>query len=196
MTVDAKGIDPEQIVPSPVWPYPGKYERRAVLSDGLEISIRPIRPEDEPELIRFHESLSDRSVYLRYFHWMKLEQRVDHARLAHLCLIDYHQEMALLATVDASTSGPPEIAGIGRLVKSYTADEAELAVIVCDRFQHRGIGAELVRQLLGFARDERIHKITASVLRENTAMQKVFGRLGFELKDIPGDCAVTAEITL
>ena len=81
-------------------------------------------------------------------------------------------------------------------MKSHTADEAELAVIVRDGFQKRGIGMELVRQLLEFAREERIQRITASVLRENTPMQKVFRRLGFELKDIPGDDGLTAELIL
>ena len=125
---------------------------------------------------------------------MKLEQRVDHDRLTRLCLIDYDREMVLLAMSDAPTPGQPEIAGIGRLMKSETADEAELAVIVRDGFQKRGIGMVVVRQLLEFARDERISKITASVLRENAPMQKVFHRLGFEFKDIPD--ALTAELNL
>ena len=196
VTVYAKGTDPDQLPRPAIRPYPSQYERRAVLQDGREIAIRPIRPEDEPELVKFHESLSDRSVYLRYFHWMKLEQRVDHERLTRMCFIDYNRQMALLAIADPATAGTTEIAGIGRLVKSHTADEAELAVIVRDGFQKRGIGMELVRQLLEFAREERIQRITASVLRENTPMQKVFRRLGFELKDIPGDDGLTAELIL
>ena len=87
VTVYAKGTDPDQLPRPAIRPYPSQYERRAVLQDGREIAIRPIRPEDEPELVKFHESLSDRSVYLRYFHWMKLEQRVDHERLTRMCFI-------------------------------------------------------------------------------------------------------------
>ena len=76
---------------------------------------------------------------------------MDHARLTRLCLIDYHSEMVLLATADVATAGPPQIAGIGRLMKSQAADEAELAVIVRDGFQQQGIGMVLVEQLLDFA---------------------------------------------
>ncbi len=56
-------------------PYPSRYERHVALEDGSGIMVRPIRPEDEPLLVNFHHTLSERSVYMRYFRWMKLEQR-------------------------------------------------------------------------------------------------------------------------
>src|ERR1700761_6993457 len=76
--------------------YPAQYVSSWETKTGLKISIRPIRPDDEPAMARFHEEVSDRSVYLRYFHMQKLSSRVDHARLARRCFVDYANEMALI----------------------------------------------------------------------------------------------------
>jgi acetyltransferase len=65
------------------------------LNDGSAVTIRPIRPEDEPLMVKFHHSLSDQTVYLRYFGPLKLDQRIAHERLSRLCFIDYDREMAL-----------------------------------------------------------------------------------------------------
>ncbi len=65
--------------------------------DGLEVVIRPIRPEDEPAIARFHEQLSERSVYLRYFHLIDLDRRVSHDRLLRICFNDYDRDIALVA---------------------------------------------------------------------------------------------------
>ena len=103
--------------------------------------IRPIRPEDEPLLVAFHESLSERTVSLRYFHAMKLSTRVAHDRLTRICFIDYDREMALVAErQDPEVDGGREILGVGRLSKLHGTDEAEFALLVADRFQKHGLG--------------------------------------------------------
>jgi acetyltransferase len=177
-------------------PYPIRYEGSLSLDDGSEIKIRPIRPEDEPLLVNFHHTLSERSVYLRYFHWMKLEQRTEHERLTRLCFIDYDRQMAFVAERHDPGTGDRQIVAVGRLIKSHAAEEAELAVIVSDRFQKRGIGFEIVRQLVNFGRDEKLERITAIVLIENRAMQKVFERLGFKLARGPESDSLEAELVL
>ncbi|HUJ51138.1 MAG TPA: GNAT family N-acetyltransferase, partial [Bryobacteraceae bacterium] len=163
-------------------PYPTRYEKKITLAGGAEITIRPIRPEDEPLLVKFHYTLSERSVYLRYFHWMKLEQRTEHERLTRMCFIDYDRQMAFVAERNDEVLGLREIVAVARLVKSHTAEEAELAVIVSDQFQKRGLGTALVRQLVDFARDEKLNRVTATVLFENRPMQKIFERAGFRLE--------------
>jgi acetyltransferase len=163
-------------------PYPTRYQQKITIDDGTEIAVRPIRPEDEPLLVKFHQTLSERSVYLRYFHWMKLEQRTEHERLTRMCFIDYDRQMAFVAERADPATGERQIVAVGRLVKSHTSDEAELAVIVSDQFQRRGIGREIVRQLVDFARDEKLERVTATVLFENRPMQKVFEKLGFRLE--------------
>ena len=162
--------------------YPNRYKQTMTLDDGSEIVIRPIRPEDEPLLVKFHYTLSERSVYLRYFHWMKVEQRTEHERLTRMCFIYYDRQMAFVAERTDPATDERQIVAVGRLVKSHFAEEAELAVIVSDRFQRRGIGLEVIRQLVGFARDEKLERVTATVLFENRPMQKVFEKLGFRLE--------------
>ena len=176
-------------------PYPIRYERKITV-DNAEVAIRPIRPEDEPLLVNFHHTLSERSVYLRYFHWMKLEQRTEHERLTRMCFIDYDRQMAFVAERQDPADGSRQIVAVGRLVKSHTADEAELAVIVSDQFQQRGIGKIIVQQLVDFARDEKLGRITATVLFENRPMQKIFERLGFRLSPGPERESLEAELIL
>jgi len=176
-------------------PYPIRYERKITV-DNAEVAIRPIRPEDEPLLVNFHHTLSERSVYLRYFHWMKLEQRTEHERLTRMCFIDYDRQMAFVAERQDPADGSRQIVAVGRLVKSHTADEAELAVIVSDQFQQRGIGKIIVQQLVDFARDEKLGRITATVLFENRPMQKIFERLGFRLAPGPERESLEAELVL
>ena len=177
-------------------PYPTRYEKKITLSDSSHVNIRPIRPEDEPLLVTFHYTLSERSVYLRYFHWMKLEQRTEHERLTRMCFIDYDRQMAFVAERTDEARGVREIVAVGRLVKSHTSEEAELAVIVSDNFQKRGLGTALVRQLVDFARDEKLNRITATMLFENRAMQKIFERAGFRLEQSRDPESLSAVLVL
>jgi acetyltransferase len=85
------------------------------MKDGTAITIRPIRPEDEPLMVRLHEALSESSVHLRYFHAMKLSSRVAHERLTRICFIDYDREMALVADRWDPDAGRNEILAVGRL---------------------------------------------------------------------------------
>ena len=196
VVVFGKETSPAELPRLAIRPYPSRYEKVLKLEDGMEITIRPIRPEDEPLLVNFHQTLSERSVYLRYFHWMKLEQRTEHERLTRMCFIDYDRQMAFVAEYNDTARAERQIAGVGRLVKSHTADDAELAVIVSDRFQRRGVGSAIVRQLVEFARAEKLERITASMLLENRPMQKVFERAGFHLKQAADSESVEAELVL
>ena len=78
-------------------PYPTQYVQPWTTTDGIPLLIRPIRPEDEPLMIQFHTTLSDRSVYFRYMHALQLSQRIAHERLARICFNDYDRELALVA---------------------------------------------------------------------------------------------------
>ena len=119
------------------------------MKDGKEVVIRPIRPEDEPLMIQFHQKLSERSVYLRYFQPLKLTQRTSHERLTRICFIDYNREMALVAE-RKNEAGEPEMLAVGRLSKIHGRDEAELAAVAIDAAQHKGLGTELYRRLISW----------------------------------------------
>jgi acetyltransferase len=178
-------------------PYPTQYVAPWILRDGIPVTIRPIRPEDEPLMVRFHEMLSDQSVYTRYFYPMKLDQRIAHERLTRICFIDYDRELALVAEHSEPQTGKRAILAVGRLRKLRNSHEAEIAIIVADRYQRQGLGTELLRQLLQVGRDERLHRITGMILAENYAMQRVCEKLGFRLRRTLHDLTVTtAEIDL
>jgi len=197
VVVYGRDVDRSELPRLAIRPYPTRYEKKISLDDGSQVTIRPIRPEDEPLLVNFHHTLSERSVYMRYFHWMKLEQRIAHERLTRMCFIDYDRQMAFVAERDDPGSNEHQIVAVGRLVKSHTAEEdAEVAVIVSDRFQKRGIGLEIVRQLVDFARDEKLERLSATVLFENRPMQKVFERLGFRMKHGSDSESLEAELIL
>jgi acetyltransferase len=85
----------EDLPSTAIRPYPTQYVSHEELRDGTSVTIRPIRPEDEPLMVKFHETLSEESVYMRYFHMMNLDQRTTHERLTRICFIDYDREMAL-----------------------------------------------------------------------------------------------------
>jgi acetyltransferase len=160
--------------------YPVQYVFSLQLKTGMKISIRPIRPDDEPAMARFHESLSDRSVYLRYFHMEKLSSRVAHTRLAKRCFIDYDTEMALIAEYLNPEDGRNELIAVGRLIRTPGGNEAEIALIVSDKFQKCGVGAELMRHLIQVGRDEKLERIVATVLPENIGMRVLASHNGFK----------------
>jgi len=176
-------------------PYPIKYVKPWTLKNGESVTVRPIRPEDEPLLVKLHQVLSERSVYLRYFQPLKLSQRTAHERLTRICFIDYDREMALVMEHKLPDDSP-EIISIGRLSKLRGRHEAELAVLVDDRFQHQGMGTELYRRLIEIAKQEKIEKIISTVLIENYDMLAICRRLGFELKGQVDDGTVEAVLKL
>jgi acetyltransferase len=104
------------------------------------VTIRPIRPEDEPLMVKFHETLSDRSVYLRYFSSLSLSRRVAHERLLRICFGDYDREMVLVAERTDAATGERHIIGVGRMNKFHFRNEAEVAALVSDQYQHHGFG--------------------------------------------------------
>lgn len=176
-------------------PYPAQYAVTFKLADGKPVLIRPIRPEDEPMMVEFHATLSDQSVYYRYFSALSLRQRTNHARLARMCFVDYDREIAFVAVLDDPRTGRPAIAGVGRLCKAHGRSEAEFAVIVSDAWQRRGLGTRLLQRLVDVGRAERLKRITGAILAENGGMRRTCERVGFKVRPSGGpECS--AEITL
>ncbi len=179
-----------------VRPYPSQYVGQWQTKAGTPVLIRPIRPEDEPLLVKFHETLSGTSVYLRYFHMMSLDVRVAHLRLQQQCFIDYDRDMALVVDFHDPASGQHEILAVGRLSKVRGSPEAEVAVLVTDQYQRQGIGGELMRRLIEVARDEKLERIVANVLPENEPMRSLSARFGFQTVSQPTPDGVLAVLDL
>jgi acetyltransferase len=169
--------------------YPSNYVEEVELRSGAHLTLRPIRSEDEAAMVRFHESLSERSVYFRYFHHIALSERVSHQRLEGVCSIDYNRQTALVA----ETPGR-DIAGLGRLILDAPA-EGEFALIVTDAWQGQGLGAALMRSLIAIGRRGGLRRIHGSVLADNRAMLEVCAELGFEF-GFPEDGVIEASLRL
>jgi acetyltransferase len=184
--------DPNPALPS----YPLQYVSSWTMRDGTQVTLRPIRPEDEPLMIRFHETLSDRTVYMRYFCSLSLARRTAHERLVRICFTDYKREIVLVADCKDPKTGERQILGVGRLNKLQGDQEAEIAVLVSDEYQHKGLGTELVRRLIGIAREGGVHRLVAEMLRDNLAIQGVLGRLGFRLRLVNDPGSVQAILDL
>ncbi len=149
MALDARvllhdpSLRPDQLPKPAIRPYPSQYISQFTMKDGAEVTLRPIRPEDEPLMSKFHETLSDGCVYMRYFSSLSLSARVAHERLVRICFVDYDRVMALVVDHKDEVTGQHRILGVGRLIKTHTKNEAELAILVSDQCQKQGLGIEL-----------------------------------------------------
>jgi acetyltransferase len=202
LALDARIIlhDPavsEQSLPQlAIRPYPQQFVSKWELRDGTPLTIRPICPEDEPLMVKFHRTLSEESVYFRYFGILKLEQRIAHERLTRICFNDYDREIAIVATKPASATSGEEILAVGRLIKVRGVNEAEFAIVISDQWQGYGLGTHLLELLVEIGRQEGLERIVGHILPDNYTMQKVSKKVGFALRYESFTEDLRAEITL
>jgi acetyltransferase len=187
VVVHGPEVSKEQLPKLAIRPYPTRYASNWSMKDGSDVLIRPIRPEDEPAMVKFHATLSERSVYLRYFHLMNLSQRVAHERLTRICFIDYDREMALVAERNG------EILAVARLTRVLGSNDAEVAVLVSDQFHGRGLGKELLARLVIVGGDEKLAALKADILPDNRDVMRICEKLGFTLRHSVEDEVVKAE---
>jgi len=177
-------------------PYPSQYIGKWTMRDGTEVLIRPIRPDDEPLVVEFHKTLSEQSVYLRFFHAMHFSQRTAHERMVRICFNDYDREIALVAEHTEPATGQRRILAVARLSRIHGTDDAEFSLLVSDDKHGLGLGTELLSRLVQIARDEKIARVLADILPENYVMQHVCEKVGFKLTRTIGSDMVKAEINV
>ena len=173
-------------------PYPRQYVSHWTAADGRALTIRPIRPEDEGLLAKFHTTLSDQTVYSRFSQVLPLSQRTVHERLSRICFIDYDRQMVLVAVDDQPAE--PRMAAIARLNKLHGGNEAEFAVLVSDPYQRVGLGSRLMERLVEVGRAERLQRIVGHISLENRAMISLCQRLGFTIGGNATDAMRAVEI--
>ena len=151
--------------------YPPHWEADVVVADGGTVHLRPIEPSDADALVRFHGGLSERTRYLRYFSaYPRIPER-DLYRFTH---VDHHDRVALVAWLGG------DIIAVGRYEGMPGTDEAEVAFVVADAHQGRGIGSVLLEHLAAAARECGIARFAAVVLAENDTMIRVFRDAGYQ----------------
>lgn len=187
---------PEDKLPkSAIRPYPIQYATPWKMKNKAGTLIRPIKPEDEPMLVKFHETLSEESVYNRYFSALKLSQRITHERLTRICFNDYNREIALVAELKVAKGEEKKILGVGRLSKQHADNEAEFAVLVSDDWHRQGLGTELLRRLIEIGKVEKLSRISGQILAENHAMQHICRKVGFKVVHDPESNIFNASYT-
>ena len=195
VVVHDSSMTPQELPRTAVRPYPVQYVGDWKLKDGTPVTIRPIRPEDEPLMVQFHTTLSERSVYLRYFCSLSLSTRVEHDRLVRICFASYDRGFALVADRKNPETGQHEVLGVGRF-SAINRFEAEAAVLVSDQWQGRGLGTELLSRVARVAREEKLRRLSGEILRDNLATQAIFKKVGFKLSLTDDPSSVSALLKL
>jgi acetyltransferase len=183
--LDARILLRPSEIPAPlhlvISPYPDQYETHTTTKTGVKIFIRPIRPEDAPLLVELFESLSPRSIYLRFFYPMK---RLPYSMLARLTQIDYDRHLALVALAESEAN--EKMLGVARVITGRNPRQAEFSVAVSDPWHGKGIGVALLQRCIFIAKERGIQRITGTILADNTQMLALGRKLGFSIKKEKG----------
>ncbi len=184
--VDAKIVLQDRGLKSPdhlaITPYPNQYESHAVLRDGTEVLIRPIRPEDAEAHYAFISSFSRETSYYRFF---SFEKELADEQMTRFTQIDYDREMAIIAVVERG--GRELTIGVNRLVYYAHSDEYEFAIVVADEWQQSGIGSILMEKLIAISKDRKLKSIYGLVLSDNYKMLNFVKKFGFQIAGYEDD---------
>lgn len=166
----------QAFVPGKRGEYPESLETYRTTKTGLQVLMRPVKISDEPLLKDFFYSLSDTSMYRRF---ISSRRDMPHERLQEFVVIDYTQEMVILATVGEKEK--EEVIGIGQYSISEEAHSSEVAFAVRDDYQNKGVGTELLNYLIYLGRKNGLLSFTAETLFENKPMLSIFEKAGFKI---------------
>ncbi len=166
-----------------IHPYPAHLVKNIQLSDGTDIVIRPIRPEDAEIEATFVRELSKES---KYFRFMNSVQELSQEMLVRFTQIDYHNEMALVAVRQNSD----EQIGVARYTTNLDKKSCEFALVVSDRWRGKGIAHMLMQRLMEIARDRDLERMEGQVLANNHKMLQLMKSLNFQISNDPEDTSV------
>ena len=171
-------IYPDQaFIPGKRGEYPEHLETHRTTKSDSEVLLRPVKISDEPLLKDFFYSLSDNSLYRRF---ISMRKDVPHERLQKFVIIDYTEQMVILALI--SQEEKEVVVGVGQYALIKTKHTAEVGFAVRDDYQNKGIGTELLSYLTYLAKREGLLGFYAEVLVENRAMLHLFEKMGFDIK--------------
>jgi len=163
-----------------VRPYPSQWQRHIEVKDGWRVAVRPIRPEDEPELHEFLKHVTSQDLRLRFFAPMK---EFSHEFIARLTQLDYARAMAFVAFDEVKN----ELVGVVRIHSDSIYENGEYAILLRSDLKGRGLGWTLMQLIIEYAKSEGLKMISGDVLQENTIMLEMCRSLGFEIKTDPAD---------
>lgn len=176
-----------------ILPYPKELEETLRLPDGQTMLIRPIRPEDEPNMQKIFASLTPEEIRLRFLHPMNT---LSHPLAARLTQIDYDREMSLVVE-EKNDAGASELYGVVQISADPDKERAEYAILLRHDMTGLGLGPMLLRRIIDYARSQGIGEIFGEVLSDNRAMLRVCQAFGFTVKsdrEDPGIVQVTLKL--
>ena len=177
---------PERLSPGQtrfaIRPYPSQWEGQLKLRNGDPVTVRPLRPEDEPAIARFLAGVSSEDLRLRFFHAVK---DFSHRFTARLTQLDYARSMAFVAL-----NKQGEITGVARLHSDSRYERAEYAILIASDLKGKGLGWALMQLLIDYARAEGLKYLSGQVLHENTTMLMMCRELGFTVSSDVQDASI------
>ena len=161
---------------SKLWEYPKEFEKNYKLRDGTKFLLRPVKPSDADIWVELYKSLSSNSKYMRFFtdHLTPSQKMIDK-----YTKIDYVNNFALVAIV--KENGRDKMLGVARYVLDPPPDSAELAVVVADAWQGKGLGTKMLLYIIEIMIKRKIKKVHGDVFLENRAMLQLMNEGGFKL---------------
>jgi acetyltransferase len=172
-------------------PYPSQYERRFFTNDGALLLIRPIKPDDAALLVDFFSCLSAQTIFYRFLTHLK---RLPPEWIEHFTHIDYDRDVALVAVEKSDLR--EMILGVCRIMRSPGSTRGEVAVVVGDRWQGKGIASALLKHCTGIARELGMRSLWGLVSTENGKALALAEKFGFKAKSYSELGTTELEITL
>ena len=159
-----------------IHPYPEKYVKPAKLSDGTDVILRPVKPEDEPMWLALLGSCSKESIYFRFSTNYFFDS---HEVASQFCYIDYSREMAIVAEITENNS--QRLIGVGRLIADPDHETVEYAILITDAWQNKNLGNILTRYCLDISKEMGLKRIVAETTADNQPMIAIFKKLKFKI---------------
>jgi acetyltransferase len=169
-------------------PYPETYVETFSLANGMPVTLRPIKPEDEPMWHELLASCGPDSIRMRF---SQLFNGTTHDMAARYCYIDYDREIGIVAELEEE--GRRKLLGVGRLVADPDHHSAEYAILIADRWQNQGVGTMLTNYCIKIAKDWKIKHLSAITSRQNRRMVNIFRNLGFTVELSAEDDVIQVE---
>ncbi len=170
------GVEMEPYAHLALRPYPEGFVTRIALKDGTPVTLRPIKPEDEPLWLAMLGSCSKETIYSRFrylFDWRT------HEVATRFCYIDYAREIAIVAEIGGGEGESRKLIGVGRLIADPGHEEGEYAVLIVDAWQGKELGGILTDYCVEIARRWKLKRVVAQTTTDNRPMIRVFERRGF-----------------
>jgi len=185
VVVDYAPVSVDRYAHMAIHPYPTHLVTHWQLPEGINITIRPIRPEDAEIEQEFVRNLSDEA---KYFRFMSAVQELSETMLARFTQLDYDREMALIAVTEEN--GREVEIGVCRYIINPDGDSCEFALVVSDQWQHKALGHRLMGSLMDAARSKGLKTMEGEVLASNHNMLKLVTTLGFTISTSGEDPAI------